>query len=231
MEMNRGVVDLYGVHTPDLAKTYVSPRREIRTIHGVDGPNANGVTYIQRKLVLEIMVMSQMAQDLMTEFRNLPEIKERFRYECSKFYETFNQRRKSLKRTLPSKSFEDFENDICDIVDECDENVAWVRNMIETQMFNKIPYDKIKAATLIGMIGGLIDIIRMVHSRINGKRNTEYDKIYEYLKYMDERLDFKPMNKGIDIDFASCNDAMTKLFIQIGDKVDLFLKKQNYEIR
>lgn len=231
MEMNRSVVDLYGVHAPDIAKTYVSPRREIRTVSGADASGTNGVTYLQRKLVLEIMVMSQLAQDLMTEFRNLPEIKEKFRYECAKFHEFFNQHRKRLKRTLPSKAFEDFENDICDIVDECDENVSWVRNMIESQMFNKIPYNKIKAATLIGMIGGLIDIIRTVHSRINGKRNIEYDKIYEYLKYIDDRLEFKPMNKGVEIDFASCNDAMTKLFIQIGGKVDLFLKNHNYEIR
>lgn len=229
--MAGSMTDLYGIHTNNAPESYISPRRAICTVEKDGKSGVGGASYIQRKLVLEIMVMSQLAQDLMTEFRNLPEIKERFRYECSQFCEVFNQMRKRLKRTLPSKAFEDFENDICDIVDGCDENVEWVRNMIATEMTNKIPYDKIKSATLIGMIGGLIDIIRTVHSRINGKRNMEYDKIYGYLKYIDDRMCFKPMNQGVDINFASCNDAMTKMFIQIGEKIDQFLKKQDYEIR
>lgn len=222
--MAGSMTDLYGIHSSP-AVAYKSPRMEISTMQGDLTKNVGGASYMQRKLVLEILVMSQLAQDLMTEFRNLPEIKEKFRYECSKFCEVFNQMRKRLKRTLPSKAFEDFENDICDIVDGCDENVEWVRNMITTEMTNKISYNKIKAATLIGMIGGLIDIIRTVHSRINGKRNMEYDKIYDYLKYIDDRMGFKPMNKGVEIDFASCNTAMTQMFVQIGEKIDQFLKK------
>lgn len=222
--MGGSITDLYGIHSsPNVA--YKSPRREISTPPSNLSKNDGGASYIQRKLVLEIMVMSQLAQDLMMEFRNLPEIHERFRYECAQFCEVFNQMRKRLKRTLSSKAFDDFENDICNIVDGCDENVEWVRSMITTEMTNKIPYNKIKAATLIGMIGGLIDIIRTVHSRINGKRNMEYDKIYDYLKYIDDRMGFKPMNQGVEIDFASCNTAMTQMFVQIGEKIDQFLKK------
>lgn len=200
--------------------SYSTPRPNAQITH----TGADQTASPNRRMILEMLVISQLVQDLMVEFQNLPEIKTRFRYETSQVNGIFNQVRKRVKRHLPYKVFIDFETDVCNIVDKNDENIRWVRSMITTNMVNKISYDMVEPAVLIGMIGGLVDIMRFISKSISGKNNSDFDRIYDYLKYVDKHLDFTPLNEG-GIDFASCNEAMTKMFVNIGNTVDEFLTR------
>lgn len=200
--------------------SYSTPRPNAQITH----TGADQTASPNRRMILEMLVISQLVQDLMVEFQNLPEIKTRFRYETSQVNGIFNQVRKRVKRHFPYKVFIDFETDVCNIVDKNDENIRWVRSMITTNMVNKISYDMVEPAVLIGMIGGLVDIMRFISKSISGKNNSDFDRIYDYLKYVDKHLDFTPLNEG-SIDFASCNEAMTKMFVNIGNTVDEFLTR------
>jgi hypothetical protein len=176
-----------------------------------------------RRLVIEIFVFSQITRDLMVEFGNLPVVKERFRYETSNVNERLERMRKRLRRVLPRETFDEFEGMICDIVDSCEKNVRKVRLDLRTEMVNKVRWNQVEAAILIGMIGGFIDVVNQISKCLSGKEDSDCVETLRYLRYIDTHIGFEAMNAGVEPDYEKCKDSMIKMYDSIGAEVSAWL--------
>lgn len=85
------------------------------------------------------------------------------RYEIRSAYDSFNQLRKKMSRTVGEGDLARFEECIVLIADESTMDVEWVKSMLRTQMVNKVPYDKLEPAILIGVAGGFLDVAKQLY--------------------------------------------------------------------
>ena len=173
----------------------------------------------EKQLIMEMYVFSQLSQDMLTEMRNMPVFKERFRYETFQVAERLSRLRKRLRRNLPKEVLEDFDNTICGIVDDSEQYVNNVRVALRNEMLQKISYDMIEPAIMVGMIGGTIDVMQQIHKHITGRDNDDFQDCYRYLSYIDKHIGFRKLNDGVEPDFEKCKQAMLDMYNKIGQEV------------
>jgi hypothetical protein len=166
----------------------------------------------------EMHVFIQLAKDRMVEIANTDALKP-YRYEVMMANEAFAGFRRKLRRTVGAAECDQFDSLVCDIADMSDEDLAWVRSMLRTQMVNKVRYDQIDAAILIGITGGFIDMSRKLYRLLFGKSSTDLDTVYRYLKMIDNGMEFSRVNEAVDPDFAPCLEAMEKMFQRVRGRI------------
>lgn len=166
----------------------------------------------------EMHVYLQLCRDIMSELSNLESVKP-LRYETRSAYDSFNQLRKKMNRLVGSEDLEKFEECIVLIADQSAGDVDWVKNMLRTQMVNKVPYNQLDAAILIGVAGGFLDVSRQLFRHLFGRDSGDLDKAYSHLKRIDKELKFSMLNEGQEIDFAECRKAMEAMFRRISQRV------------
>ena len=169
------------------------------------------------RMLLEMMSLHILAQDVLTELANIPEVKSRFRGYTKEIAGLLNHARLCLKRKFGAV-YEKLENEVCDIVDGSESHTDWCLTMIEDTLVGKISYKDVKIASKIGFIGGLIDIMSKLYLSLNGKNSSDYSEAYNTLKLIDRRMDFQQLNDGIDPDYAKAKESMVKMFCEIGIK-------------
>lgn len=166
----------------------------------------------------EMHVYIQLCRDLMSELSNLESVKP-LRYETRSAYECFNQLRKKMNRLVGAADLEKFEECIVLIADASTKDVEWVKSMLRTQMVNKVPYNQLDAAILIGVAGGFLDVSRQLFRHLFGRDSGDLQKAYMHLKRIDKELKFEQMNDNSEVDFAECRKAMEAMFRRISHRV------------
>jgi len=177
----------------------------------------------ERQLVLEMYVFGQLSQDMVTEMRNMPVFRQRFRYETAMVNDLLLKMRKKLKRVLPKDVMEDFEDAVCEIVDTSDEYVQKVKSALRGEMLQKISWEMIEPAIMVGMVGGTIDVMQQIYKGLSGKENSDFSDCYRYLKYIDKHIGFRQLNEGVDPDFEKCKQSLLDMYIKIGTEVSKVL--------
>ena len=175
--------------------------------------------YWLRVYHMEMYVFIQLTKDLMGEMLNNTEARP-YRVDLLVAFESFNQFRKKLLRIVGEEGLAAMEDEVCEVVDSSEANVTWVRNMIKSQMVNKIRWQQVEMAVLIGMIGGFISIVAQVYNAIFQRKSTDLENVYRNIKHIDKSIGFEALNENTSVDFACCRGAMEKMFRDIRKKCE-----------
>lgn len=176
-------------------------------------------------LTVEMLTMQRIVGDLMLELQNLPAVKAKYRYECSCVNTLIFSMERRVRRVLPADIALRFDAMINGIADELDMQVSHVRTLLRAELVNKISYEKIDSAILVGMIGGLVDAMQQVNERISGRSRTEYTECLRHLRYIEIGIGFEPMNEDTEFDFDGCKAAMLSMFRKLNEIVEKNLNK------
>ena len=167
------------------------------------------------RMLLETISLQILANDVLTELVNMPEVKGRFRSYFKDIFGKLNHARVCLKRRFGDIYYE-LENSVCEIVDESEKHTKWCIVMIEDVLAGKVSYVDMKVAARVGFIGGLIDILNQLHKAMTGKSSSDYSQAYETLKLIDRRFDFQSLNEGKDPDYDKAKESMVRMFCELG---------------
>jgi len=168
------------------------------------------------ELVTEYFVFSQMAQDMLNEFRNLPAVHGRFRYETAMAADYLSRMRKRIRHSVGVDNLDYWESVVIDIVDGSEQYVKQVRKELFNEMLQKVSYDMIEPAVQIGMIGGFIDVAMQIRKALTGKSDDSLNECLRYLRYIDKHIGFRALNEGVEPNYEKCKDSMIKMYQQIG---------------
>lgn len=171
---------------------------------------------LQYRMILEMLALATMTEDIVGDLMKLPQIKGKYTSYCRTILSKLNGYRRYLKRTISREKCDKFQVAICDIVDDSETHVKWCMTMVRDILVNKIPYQDVEAAALLGVAGGYIDIMQQIHQALYGKKSHEYADVYFYLKHIDTALDFQMLNDDKQPDYESAKAAMVKMFTEIG---------------
>lgn len=197
------------------AISYSTPRPTAQAHKAASGED-DRMRYAGAVLLLS---MAQMVLDLVTEMRNLPEMRGRFRWEFAMVSHNLTQLHRRVRRVLPKDVADRFESMLCDIADEMEPHMDRVRLSLKEQMINKISWDKIGVAILTGMIGCLLDCMKKVNEAIAGKSRYEFDVCHAQMKIIEDNISFEQMNAGVEPDFGPCRKEMEAMYRTMNDLI------------
>lgn len=144
---------------------------------------------------IEVMVFLRIMEDALTEFQN-EDIVRKWRYECKGIEEQMERIRKRIRRGEDRAEADAMEDMVCEIADEVEDRIRKIRQKVREELLQKISWDKIKAAELIALMGLSMQAVQSIVAAMKGKRKSELDECYRYLKTIDDGISFSPLNKG-----------------------------------
>lgn len=144
--------------------------------------------------IIEVMVFMRIMEDALTEFQN-DEVVRKWRYECKGIEAQLEQIRKRTRRGTDKADADAMEDMVCEIADEVEERLQKIRQKVREELMQKIPWDKIRVAELIALMGLSMQAVQSISVAMQWKRKSEFDECYRYLKMIDEGISFLPLNK------------------------------------
>lgn len=178
------------------------------------------------KLTIQQYVLLRMSQDAVDEFLNMPVWGKKYRFQLRQMEGLYNTIRKKLCRQLTVSQLEAFEEFVCDMADECEDNYRHVKTMIKDSMVNKVPFQYIEPAVQLCLIGGYLDIMQEVSKRVVGRKNTHLSQITEWLEEIDVSMNIPLMN-GV----APNENAVVGPFVNMFKKLNAMIGEAHKEGR
>lgn len=175
-------------------------------------------SYTEAVTALKIYVYSQIVMDLLTELSNMPDVKNKVRYETACIIDIMSRQRKRLKRAISNEDLNAFDILVCDIADNSENSINAVRNSIKAELVQKLKYECIEPAVLTVMIGGMLDVIGYVCTMAKQKCNTDYNECLRYLNTIDRKMEFKSLN-GEKPDYSKCAPIMSIMYQNITEEI------------
>lgn len=184
----------------------ISPEKEQKQINSI-------------RLSFELFVLRRLLEDLIEELQRLPEIKLRFRAYAMEARSRFNDMRKKLNRNMGKEQLERFETKVCGIVDSVDDYVDACRAELKGVLVQKIGYEQVEAAALIGMIGGVARIMQTIHRALSGKSDYNLQVITECVEYIDIHYGYRLLNENVLPDYEPTTAPFVRLFKKIEELI------------
>lgn len=210
--------------------TYATPRPVI-TASRLQGMNANnGKTNLERYLILLEDTLCRLARDINNELMRLPEIKSSGLAKCylHEISDIFDKRRRQIKRQRSQEWLNMYEDKIREAVNACTPHIKAAKLETRTALTQKVKYQSIERATLLGIMGGLTDSASTVHRKLYGFKGSDYAQIKDKLKAVEELLPCNLLNGGKLPDTAQASAAFAKMFAKLSESViDTFSVKHN----
>jgi len=172
---------------------------------------------------IQLCVYRQIIQDLMTEFQNLPSVKSKFKYETAMINERIMKSYKWVRRSLTQEKFSQFEDAVCEIVDQSEPDIEHVKKLLRIEMVNKVSYEGVDAAIIIGMLGGFMSTNSYIRKAFTGKSDSDMEEALRYLHYIDRHIGFRRLNDDVEPDYEKCRESMDKMFGNICDRITVWL--------
>lgn len=183
---------------------FATPRKT--TIAATADPSGKNVV-----LTMMMFVFMQMADDIVVELFNCPLVKGSYKWEKAKIRETFTNLRKRRRRVLTDAELEGFDDIVCYITDQLTPNLDLIKAEARTEFAQKMQYNQIEAATLLGVAYGCLKAAQRLNNHITGRNISLLSQAMEALGDICDRVGFKPLNKGVWIDEDYCADAWKKM--------------------
>lgn len=180
------------------------------------------------RLSFELFVLRRLLEDLIEELQRLPEIKRRFRSYAMEARGRFNDMRKKLNRNMGKEQTERFETKICGVVDSVDDYVSVCRAEMKTILVQKIGYEQVEAAILIGMIGGISRIMQTINKALTGKKDCNLAIIMDCIEYIDEHYGYRLLNKDKLPNYDPITEPFVKLFKKIEELIVVERKNNDF---
>lgn len=180
------------------------------------------------RLSFELFVLRRLLEDLIEELQRLPEIKTRFKAYAMEARSKFNDMRKKLNRSMGKEQLERFEEKICGVVDSVDDYVAACRAELKSVLAQKIGYEQIEAASLIGMIGGVTRIMQTTHRALSGRSDYNLSAIDECIEYIDVHYGYRLLNKDKLPDYDTITEPFVRLFKKIEELIVVEKKGKDF---
>jgi len=175
---------------------------------------SNGQAYMHACLML---ALGQCAQDIITELSNLPSMRGKYRANKLQIASDFAQQRKRLLRGVPKDEAERFEAILCDITDNCEDRVRWLKATVRDELTQKVDYRAVEADALLGITHGIVQCCNRINELMTGKKSCEYNRILDELADIDEKIGTPMLNDGIKPDAEKCVESIMMLVESMKD--------------
>lgn len=180
------------------------------------------------RLSFEMFILRRLLEDLIEELERLPEVKSRFRGRMVEARARFNDMRRRLNRNMGREQLEKFEEKVCGVVDSVDEYVNACRLELKSVLVQKIGYEQIDAAALIGLIGGVSRIMQTLNRRLTGRTDYDLQSIMECVEYVDDNYGYRLLNPDSMPDYTPTTEPFVRLFKKIEELIVVDRKGNNF---
>lgn len=181
-------------------------------------------------LVAEMCILNKLADDYSVLLSNIPCVKENCHVYSRNNGWRFNDVRRKMCRIIGNKAlFERFESDICEVIDSDEKNISWLETTIKSELVGKIEWQYIEAVMTVGILGGFISILTVVHERLYGKKCEPYERIKDNTDKIESFFKGKLLNSGVEPNYSCINEPLTAFFKNIKKKSEEFVEKSKKE--
>lgn len=181
-------------------------------------------------LVAEMCILNKLADDFSIRLVNLPVVKEKSSAFSKSIGHRFNDiRRKMCRFVGGERKFESFETNICEIIDKSENNVEWLEKNVKSELVGKIKWQYIETVMLSGIVGGLVEILILLHKSLYNKKCEEYEEIKGIVNKIETTSGENLVNKGVMPDYTRIYDNLGLFFKNIRKKSEEFVEKAKKE--
>lgn len=181
-------------------------------------------------LVAEMCIMNQIAEDFAIRLTNIPFVLEHYKMYAKNMQYRFNDVKRKINRVVLNKSIQEhFNKSVCDIVDGLEANTEWVEKLMKSELINNVKYEFVDCVFCVGFLGGLVDILNALHTKMYGKCCEEYKSVKESLRYIDDYVSSQLLNGEKKPKLNGINDALEKFFALIHEESVKFVEKSKQE--
>lgn len=162
----------------------------------------------------------QIAEDLMVEVHNCEGIKGNFNYERIQIMNGLNTLRKRVNRSLTKDEQSYFYDVVCNIVDNCEDELKYIKTIIKSNYVQQIEYSQIDPATLLLMVKTCFAFIQKLNYQLTNKHLSGITTAQTYLNDLINNFVWHKLKNNIQLDESEIITAWVTLYNKMQKQVN-----------